>query len=66
MEKTRHVILKIKIFQENNFDNIKITLASPENKNLGHMEKLKNQRQLIIELLDQRKTVYFVLEYLVQ
>ena len=27
------------ISQENNFDSIKITLASPEKLNLGHMEK---------------------------
>ena len=31
--------------QENNFDSIKITLASPEKLNPGHMVKLRNQRQ---------------------
>ena len=30
------------ISQENNFDSIKITLASPEKLNHGLMEKLKN------------------------
>ena len=52
--------------QENNFDNIKITLASPEKLNLGPMVKLKNQRRLIIELLDLKKMVYSVLRSLVQ
>ena len=33
------------ITQENNFDSIKITLASPEKLSLGLMVKLKNQRQ---------------------
>ena len=33
------------ITQENNFDSIKITLASPEKLNHGPMVKLKNPKQ---------------------
>jgi len=32
------------ITQENNFDSIKITLATQKKLNLGLMEKLKNQK----------------------
>ena len=54
------------ISEAQNFNSIKITLASPEKLNLGHMGKLRNLRQLTIELLDLKKMVYFVQEYLVQ
>ena len=54
------------ITQENNFDSIKITLASPDKIKSWSFGEIKNQKQLIIELLDQRKTDYFALEYLVQ
>ena len=33
------------ISEAQNFNSIKISLASPEKLNLGHMVKLKNQRQ---------------------
>ena len=33
------------ISESQNFNSIKITLASPEKLNHGHMEKLKNQKQ---------------------
>ena len=54
------------VSEAQNFNSIKITLASPEKLNLGLMVKLKNQKQLITELLDQKKMVYFVQEFLVQ
>ena len=52
------------ITKENNFDSIKITLASPEKIKSWSMEKLKNQRLLIIEHSDLKKTAYFAREYL--
>ena len=51
---------------ENNFGSIKITLASPDKIKSCLLEKLKNQRLLITELLDPKRTVYFVHEYLDQ
>ena len=54
------------ISEAQNFNSIKISLASPEKLNLGHMVKLKSQKQLITELLDLKKMGYFVQEYLVQ
>ena len=50
---------------ENNFDNIKITLASPEKIKSWSYGEIKNQRQLTIEHSDQKKTVYSAPEYLV-
>ena len=52
------------VSEAQNFNSIKITLASPEKLNLGHMVKLKNLKLLTIELLDQKKMVCFVLEFL--
>ena len=49
----------------NDFDLIKISIASPEKLGLGLLEKLKNLKQLIIEPLNQREKVFFVQKYLV-
>ena len=54
------------ITQENNFDSIKITLASPEKIKSWSFGEIKNQKQSIIGHLGQKKMVYFVREYLVQ
>ena len=51
------------ISQENNFDSIKITLASPEKLSHGPMVKLKNQRQLITEHFDLKKMDCFAQEF---
>ena len=48
------------ITQENNFDSIKITLASPEKIKSWSYGEIKKQKQLTTELLDLKKTVYFV------
>ena len=48
-----------------NFNSIKITLAGPEKIKSWTYGEIKNQKQLIIERLDLKKTVYFVQEYLV-
>ena len=48
------------------FSKIKISLLLVRKKlNLGLLEKLKNQRLLIIEPLSLKKTAYFVQEFLV-
>ena len=52
--------------QENNFDSIKITLASPDKIKSWSYGEIKNQRQLITEPSGQKKTDFFVLEYLVR
>ena len=49
---------------ENNFDSIKITLASPEKIKSWSFGEIKNLRQLIIELLDQKKMDCSVQEFL--
>ena len=49
---------------ENNFDSIKITLASPEKIKSWSFGEIKNQKQLITELLDQKKMDCFVQEFL--
>ena len=51
---------------ENNFDSIKITLASPEKIKSWSFGEIKNQKQLITELLDQKKMDCFVQEFLDQ
>ena len=53
------------ISEAKNFSSIKISLASPEKIKSGLMEKLKNQRQLTIELLDQKRMAFFVQGFLV-
>ena len=47
------------------FSKIKISLLVRKKLNLGLLEKLKNQRLLIIEPLSLKKTAYFVQEFLV-
>ena len=54
------------IIQENNFDSIKITLASPEKIKSWSYGEIKKQKQSIIELLDQKKMVSSAQEFLVQ
>ena len=49
---------------ETNFSSIKITLASPEKIKSWSFGEIKNLKQLIIELLDQKKMDYFVRESL--
>ena len=49
------------LVNENNFDSIKITLASPEKIKSWSYGEIKNQKQLIIELSDLKKTDYFAL-----
>ena len=56
----------IKIYKENNFDSIKITLASPEKIKSWSYGEIKNQKQLTIEHLDQKKMGYFAQESLDQ
>ena len=51
------------ITQENNFNSIKITLASPEKIKSGLMEKLKSLKLLTIERLE-KKMDYSALEFL--
>ena len=53
------------ISQENNFDSIKITLASPEKIKSWSYGEIKNQKLLTIERLDRKKMVYSAQEYLV-
>ena len=65
MEKYNKNFENQNITQENNFDSIKITLASPEKIKSWSYGEIKNLRQLIIEPLGQKKMVYFVQEYLV-
>ena len=50
------------ITQENNFDSIKITLASPEKIKSWSYGEIKKPET--IELLDLKKTVFFAQEYL--
>ena len=45
-------------------DSIKITLASPEKIKSWSYGEIKKPELSIIELLDQKKTVYFAQEYL--
>ena len=54
------------ISEAQNFNSIKISLASPEKIKSWTFGELKNLKQLIIEHLDQKKMVYFVQEFLVQ
>ena len=53
------------VSEAQNFNSIKITLASPEKLNLGRMVKLKNLKLLTTELLDLKKMVFSVQEFLV-
>ena len=50
---------------ENNFDSIKITLASPEKIKSWSYGEIKNQRQSTIEHLDLKKMDYSVQGFLV-
>ena len=54
------------IAESQNFNSIKITLASPEKIKSWTMEKSRSQKRLITELLDLKKMVCFVQEYLDQ
>ena len=51
------------ISEAQNFNSIKITLASPEKIKSWTYGEIKNLKQLIIEHLDQKKMVYFVQEF---
>ena len=48
------------------FDQIKITIASPEKMLSWSFGEIKNLKQLIIERLNLREMVYFVREFLVR
>ena len=48
------------------FDQIKITIASPEKMLSWSFGEIKNLKQLIIERLNRREMVYFVHEFLVR
>ena len=52
------------ITQENNFDSIKITLASPEKIKSWSYGEIKKPETINYRTLDQKKTVYFALEFL--
>ena len=54
------------IMQENNFDSIKITLASPEKIKSWSYGEIKKPETITIEPLGQKKMAYFVQEFLVQ
>ena len=54
------------ISEAQNFSSIKISLASPEKIKSWTYGEIKNQKQLTIEHLDLKKTVYFVQEFLDQ
>ena len=54
------------ISEAQNFNSIKITLASPEKIKSWTYGEIKNLKQLITEHLDQKKMVYFVQEFLDQ
>ena len=54
------------ISEAQNFSSIKISLASPEKIKSWTYGEIKNQKLLIIELLDLKKMVCFVQEFLVQ
>ena len=45
------------VLQENNFDSIKITLASPEKIKSWSYGEIKSQRLLIIEHLDLKRWI---------
>ena len=52
------------VTQEEEFDAIKIALASPEKFVHGLTVKLRSQRRLITEHLNLKEMVYFVQKYL--
>ena len=52
--------------KEQDFDAIRVGLASPERFVLGLLVKLKSQKQSTIEPLSQKEKVYFVLRSLAQ
>ena len=54
------------ISESQNFNSIKITLASPEKIKSWTYGEIKKPKLLTIELSDLKKTAYFVREYLVQ
>ena len=54
-----------KNINKDNFNNIKISLASPEKIKSWSFGEIKNLKLLITELLNLKKTDYFVQEYLV-
>ena len=51
------------ITQENNFDSIKITLASPEKIKSWSYGEIKKPETINYRTLDQKKMVFFVHEY---
>ena len=51
---------------EENFSSIRISWLVLKKLNPGLLEKLKNLKQLITELLNPKKMDYFVVEYLDQ
>ena len=55
-----------RLSSENDFSNIKITLASPEKIKSWSYGEIKSLKLLIIELLGQSVMVYFAQEFLVQ
>ena len=50
----------------NNFDEIKISIASPDVIRSWSFGEVKKPEQLTIELLNQKKMVFFVQKYLAQ
>jgi len=58
----------LKVFEpvtiNSNFDEIKISIASPDVIRSWSFGEVKNQKQLIIELLSLKKTAFFVLRFL--
>lgn len=52
------------VVQKEEFDAIKIGLASPEKFAHGHMVKLKNLKPLITAHLSQNEMVYFAPKFL--
>ena len=58
----------VNIFNQNqnfqDFNNIKISIASPDNVRSWSFGEIKNQRQLIIELLNLKKMDCFAQEFL--
>ena len=54
------------ISEAQNFNSIKISLASPEKIKSWTYGEIKNPKQLTIEHLDLKKMVYFVQEFSVQ
>ena len=54
------------VSETQNFNSIKITLASPEKIKSWTYGEIKKPEQLTTELLDLKKMVYFVQEFLAQ